>query len=79
MTKYNNPVPTKCWEAYLKSLGCNYDREDGTHHHWKCPNCFGTITFWGHKKEIPRFHIRTNLRTLNKTNKQFNTWADSNC
>ena len=79
MTKYNNPVPTKCWEAYLKSLGCDYDREDGTHHHWKCPNCFRTITFWGHKKDIPRFHIRTNLRTLKKTNKQFNSWADSNC
>ena len=79
MTKYNNPVPTKCWELYLTHLGCKLNRKGGTHHHWKCPNCFRTITFWGHLKEVPRFHVKNCLRDLNITNKQFTLWADKNC
>jgi len=79
MGEYNNPVPTSCWEAYLESLNCEFKKNDGSHHKWKCPNCFRSIIFWGHKKEIPRFQILTNLKTLGLTNKQFNTWAKENC
>ena len=79
MTKYNNPVPTKCWESYLKAQGFSYVRQKSSHHHWKRPKCKRTITFHGSHKEIPRFHIRTCLRTLNQTIKQFNDWAEANC
>lgn len=79
MGEYNKPVPTKCWKAYLAFCGCTEDRIDGSHHHWKCPDCWRTVTFWGHKKEVPRFHILTCLRTMGKTNSQFNKWAKQNC
>ncbi|XLS28990.1 type II toxin-antitoxin system HicA family toxin [Flavobacteriaceae bacterium M23B6Z8] len=79
MGEHNNPVPTKCWEKFLLNLGCEFKRQQGTHHHWKCPECFRTITFWGHKKDIPRFHIKTCLKTLKVTNKEFNEWASENC
>lgn len=79
MGEYNNPVPTSCWEAYLKHLNCEFKKNDGSHHKWRCPNCLRSIIFWGHKKEIPRFQILTNLKTLGLTNKQFNTWSKANC
>lgn len=79
MGEYNKPVKTKCWEAFLIKNGCNFLRQDGSHHHWKCPNCFRTITFWGHKKEIPRFHTKTCLRTMGKTNKQLNDFIKKHC
>lgn len=82
MGEFNNPVPTKCWEAYLTYLGCEFVKNDGTHHKWKCPqclNCLRSIIFWGHKKEVPRFHILSNLKTMGKTNKEFNTWIKENC
>ena len=79
MGEHNGPVLTKCWESFLKSKGCVFDRQQGTHHHWKCPKCWRTITFWGHKKEIPRFHIRTNLKTMGLTNSIFNKWVSNNC
>jgi len=79
MGEYNNPVPIKCWEAFLIFCNCEFDRKEGSHHHWKCPNCWRTITFWGHKKEVPRFHVRTCLKSMNKTNSEFNKWAKSNC
>lgn len=79
MGEYNNPVPTSCWESYLKFCKCDFIKSDGSHHKWKCPKCYRSIIFWGHKKEIPRFQIKTNLKTLGKTNKQFNDWAKNNC
>lgn len=79
MGEFNNPVPTKCWEAFLISIGCSFKREQGSHHHWKCPDCLRTVTFWGHQKEVPRFHVRTNLKTLGKTNSEFNKWTKANC
>ncbi len=79
MGEYNKPIPTKCWESYLTFCGCKFDRQQGTHHHWKCPNCFRTVTFWGHKKDVPRFHISTCLKTMGKTNSEFNKWIKSNC
>lgn len=79
MTKYNNPVKTKCWENYLKEIGCEFIRIKSSHHHWKCPDCLRTITFWGSSKEIPRFQINTNLATLGINKKDFNKWLDDNC
>ncbi len=79
MTEYNNPVKVKCWESYLIFNKCNFLRNQGTHHHWKCPDCIRTITFWGHKKTLPRIHVRTCLRTMGKTNSEFNKWAKNNC
>lgn len=79
MGEHNKPVDTKCWEKFLTHNNCMFEKNDGTHHKWKCPNCMRSIIFWGHKKEVPRFHISTCLKTLGKTNKEFNLWAKGNC
>ena len=79
MGKYNNPVPIKCWEDFLIYHKCKFVRQKGSHHHWKHPGSKRTITFHGHKKEVPRFHIQTCLKTMKITNSTFNTWAEANC
>ena len=79
MTKYNNPVKTKCWESFLESRNCKFDRIKSSHHIWKCPNCIRSITFWGADKTIPRFQINTNLQTLGIPKKVFQKWLDNNC
>lgn len=79
MGEYNNPVPTKCWEAFLEYSGCVFVKNDGSHHKWQCEDCLRSIIFWGHKKDIPRFQILTNLKTMGKTNSEFNKWAKKNC
>lgn len=75
----NGPVSTKCWESFLLANDCQFQKNDGSHHKWKCPNCWRSIIFWGHKKEVPRMHIRSNLKTMGKTNTEFNEWAKENC
>lgn len=79
MGEHDKPVKTKCWESYLKHCGCTFKRKQGSHHHWKCPNCWRTITFWGNKKEVPRFHIKSCLKTMGINNNTFNEWVKANC
>ncbi|HCS20786.1 MAG TPA: hypothetical protein DIW47_09540 [Bacteroidetes bacterium] len=79
MGDLGGPVLTKCWESYLVFKKCRFDRQQGTHHHWKCPDCWRTVTFWGNKKEVPRFHIINNLRNLGVSNGEFNKWVKENC
>ena len=79
MGKYNKPISIKCWEKFLTSQNCHFVRIRGSHHNWKCPNCSRTIIFRGSKKEIPRFHINTNLKTMGISIKDFNEWIDKNC
>lgn len=72
-------VKVKCWENFLSSIGCNLDRVRSSHHIWKCPNCKRSITFWGNHKEIPPFHIHTNLKTLGISKSFFFDWIEKNC
>lgn len=73
------PIPVSCWRNFLISKGCTYARDKASHEHWKCPNCLRTITFWGSKKEVPGFHIETNLRTMGIPNEEFMQWVNQNC
>ena len=75
----NRPIPTKCWEKYLKNIDCEFVRIKASHHHWKCPKCIRPITFWGDEKEIPAFHIKTCLFTLGIDRKDFLKWVGNNC
>lgn len=79
MGGFNKPIPTKCWEKFLKSCNCGFVRQKSSHHLWKCPNAIRTITFWGDKKDVPRFHINSNLESMGKTKKEFNDWIKENC
>ena len=79
MGENDRPIPVKCWIAFLTSLGCVEKSVNASHHKWSCPGCLRSIIFRGAKKEIPRFHIRTNLKTLGVSNSDFNKWAAENC
>lgn len=74
------PIKVKCWEKFLESLGCKFSRTaKGSHHIWKCPNCFQSIVFRGAEKEIPFSHISTNLVTMNIDKEVFLQWVEANC
>ncbi len=73
------PIKTKHWESFLKNHGCSYLRTKSSHDHWLCPNCKRSIIFRGAKKEVPRFHIRTNLKSMGITMADFESWILDNC
>jgi hypothetical protein len=75
----NRPVKTKHWLKFLDSKNCKYKRTTASHDHYKCPNCFRTITHREKDKEIPAFHLQTNLKTLGLTLKDLYTWIQENC
>ncbi len=72
-------IKVKCWEAFLKSRNCTPNRINASHHIWKCPKCLQGIVFQGANKEIPLFHISTNLRTMKIPKAEFFAWVDQNC
>ncbi len=74
------PIPTRCWERFLKAHGCKFKSQKGTSHHkWKCPGCFQSIIFRGSEKEIPFAHIATNLETMGHSKEYFFEWIEKNC
>ncbi|MGJ1321457.1 hypothetical protein D3C87_1450940 [compost metagenome] len=75
----NRPVKVKCWEKYLISIGCTKKRIQSSHHHWGCPGCLRNIVLQGAEKDIPPFHIKTNLKSLGVNAEDFYKWAEENC
>jgi hypothetical protein len=75
----NRPVKTKDWVAFLKANKCFYLSTNASHDHYKCPDCFRTITHREKDKEIPAMHLKTNLATMGKTLAELYEWIDKNC
>ena len=75
----NRPVKTKDWIAYLKANKCYYLRTKGSHDHYKCPDCFRTITHREKDNVIPAMHLKTNLATMGKTLVELYQWIEENC
>lgn len=75
----NRPVKTKYWLAFLKHKKCVYKRTVASHSHYKCPNCIRTITHREKDKEIPAFHLRTNLNTMGLSIEDLYIWIEENC
>ena len=74
------PIKTICWENFLTFKKCAFNKTaKGSHHKWKCPNCFQSIIFRGAEKEIPFDHIITNLRTMGVPKEEFIKWIEDNC
>ena len=67
------PLPTAKWKKWLKYRGLVYKRTEASHEIWDYPDdsLLRPITFRGAKKEIPGFHINTNLQTLGIDYKTF--------
>jgi predicted RNA binding protein YcfA (HicA-like mRNA interferase family) len=75
----NRPVKTKDWLEFLKSKNCKYIRTKASHVHYRCPNCWRTITYREKDKEIPAFHLKTNLSTMGLTLDDLYKWIEENC
>ena len=58
------PVSIARFEKYLKSVGCIFKRQRGSHRVWWKEGCVRPVIIPAHNKEIDGFHIATNLRTL---------------
>ena len=60
------PIKTKQFIKFLESHNCYRvaKKSGGSHSHWKRPGLTRRITIREADKEIPPFHIKTNLETL---------------
>jgi hypothetical protein len=67
------PIPVARFKKYLKSKGLVHIRTEGGHECWDTPedSLCRPVTIQTHFKEIPLLHIKTNLRTMNISNKEF--------
>jgi predicted RNA binding protein YcfA (HicA-like mRNA interferase family) len=77
----NRPVKKKDWIRFLRSRGCVERAKkgnSGSHTHWKCPNCYRTITFRINEKEIPPVHLQTNLSVMGLKLADLYDWLDKN-
>lgn len=72
------PVPTKCWEKFLKSQGYTLSRVRGSHYQYTKRDA-RTIPVWGDEKEIPAFHVKKALENMGWTLEMFYGWSDFNC
>ena len=72
-------VTVKCWIAFLESKGCSYKSTEASHEKWRCPGCVRSIIFRGAQKEIPFFHIASNLKSMGVDKKEFKDWLAENC
>jgi len=75
----DRPIPTKCWINFLKSKGCSYISTEASHDKWKCPNCKRSIIHREKDKDIPGFHIKSNLKTMGISREDFLKWVKENC
>ncbi len=72
------PLPTKCWEAFLRSKGYAYSRTAASHDQWTKKGS-RTIPVWGNEKEIPALHLKTSCRTMGCNLEEVYEWAAKNC
>lgn len=80
MGNHARPIKTKCFEKFLLSKSCTYtEPHKSSHGKWYCPGCFRPLIYRPAKKEIPSFHIESNLKTLGIPKEEFWNWVEENC
>lgn len=72
------PIPTKCWEKFLRMLGYECVRTKGSHDQW-VKKGKRTVPVWGNEKQIPPMHLKTVCTSIGWTLEDFYKWADENC
>ncbi|WP_304064336.1 hypothetical protein [Pedobacter glucosidilyticus] len=75
----NRPIKTKCWIKFLEFKNCKYISTEASHDKWKCPGCLRSIIHRQKDKEIPAFHINSNLITMGISKDEFLEWIKENC
>ena len=73
------PLPTKCWEIFLRVKGYSYSRTKGSHDIWTKKGSARSIPVWGDEKEIPAQHLKASCRTIGCTLQDLYIWSDVNC
>ena len=76
MTPKLGPVKVKVWKNFLEDQGLKYLRNNDGHEMWSKKDLNRPITFQPRNKDIPGFHIVTNLRTLGLTVQNFLDWQN---
>lgn len=65
------PIKIRDFRKFLKTVGCTYERTEGDHEIWSRDGLLRPVVFPIKDKEIVPFYIRSNLRTLNLTEKEY--------
>jgi len=67
------PVPLPKFKKFLKKIGLVHKRTEGGHEMWDYPDdsLERPVTLQTHEKEVPRLHIKTNLKTIGMDIKEF--------
>ena len=66
-----SPISTRKFRKFLQYVGCEYSRIEGDHEIWKRDGLKRPVTFITNEKEVPPFHIRTNLKTLEMSSDEY--------
>ena len=67
-------VPLSVFREFLKYKGLNRIRTEGGHEIWSSKVLLRPVVLQTHIDPVPEFIIRTNLRTIGSTRKEFETW-----
>jgi len=65
------PIPVRKFRKFLKAVGCEIIRKNGGHEDWGKKGLSRPIVVQTHKKEVPQFHIKGDLRTLGMSNQEY--------
>ena len=67
------PISTKRFIEFLKAQGLERTKIVDSHHHYDRVDSplSRNIIIWGNKKNVPLFHIHTNLQTLGISKQEF--------
>lgn len=71
MSKKLHPVKTSVFRKFLKSQNFFFIRIKGDHEIWRKEGIIRDIVFITNEKEIPPFHIKSNLKTLDLSIEKF--------
>ncbi len=70
-TQHLRNISISKFESFLKLAGCKYLRTNGGHYIYSRCDCFRPITFQSHIDPVPERIIKSNLKTLGYSKKQF--------
>lgn len=72
------PIPMSLFLQYLRSIGLEHIRTEASHFIWDYPDgkkkLYRPLVIRKKDKDIPLFHIHTNLLTIGKSKADFELW-----
>jgi predicted RNA binding protein YcfA (HicA-like mRNA interferase family) len=67
------PIKTQTFRKFLQHIGLVFVRIEGDHEIWDRPgvSLLRPVTFITNEKEVPPIHLKTNLKTIGMSLKDF--------